>query len=193
MDCGKTGELILRLRKEKNMTQKELADLMNISDKAVSKWERGMGCPDVSLLGVLSEVLGVNIEKLLEGELEENKAVGGNMKKTKFYVCPVCGNVIVSIGNGDCSCCGRRLEAMRKNDKQMKINVENVDGEYFVSMDHEMTKEHYISFVAWLSWDRIFLVKLYPEQTAEARLPKVRNGGKIIAGCIKHGLIEINL
>jgi transcriptional regulator with XRE-family HTH domain len=67
MDCGKVGKLILYLRKEKNMTQKEVADAMKISDKTISKWERGLGCPDVSLLSELSHILGVNIEKIRGG------------------------------------------------------------------------------------------------------------------------------
>ena len=80
MDNTKTGRLIYKLRKEKNMTQRELADMLNVSDKAVSKWERGMGCPDVSLLTEISHVFGIEIKKLLEGELGEKDILGGNMK-----------------------------------------------------------------------------------------------------------------
>lgn len=68
MDCGKIGNLILKQRKEKNMTQKEVADLLNISDKTISKWERGLGCPDVSLLIPLSKILEISIYELLGGE-----------------------------------------------------------------------------------------------------------------------------
>ena len=89
MDCSKVGKLIFGLRKEKGMTQKQLADALNISDKAISKWERGLGCPDVSLLRKLSEVLNINIEKILLGDLEPNNADGGNMKKKKFYSAPI--------------------------------------------------------------------------------------------------------
>lgn len=63
MDCSKVGNLIYTLRTEKGMTQKALANAMNISDRTISKWERGAGCPDVSLLRELSDILGVNIEK----------------------------------------------------------------------------------------------------------------------------------
>lgn len=80
MDCNKVGLLILELRKEKNMTQKEIADAMNISDKTISKWERGLGCPDVSLLSELSHILGVNIEKILQGDLDPNHTDGGRVK-----------------------------------------------------------------------------------------------------------------
>ena len=72
MDCKKIGKLILELRKDKNMTQKQLADLMNISDKTISKWERGLGCPDISLLPDLAQILGVNVDKILEGEINSN-------------------------------------------------------------------------------------------------------------------------
>ena len=110
MDCSKVGNLIYTLRTEKGMTQKALANAMNISDRTISKWERGAGCPDVSLLRELSDILGVNIEKILLGDLEPNKKDGGNMKRIKFYVCPVCGNVISSTGMAEISCCGRKLD-----------------------------------------------------------------------------------
>ncbi len=101
MDCGKVGVLISSLRKEKNMTQRAVANKMNISDKTISKWERGLGCPDVSLLGDLSKILGVNIERILLGDLEQKDTDGGNMKKIKFYVCKSCTNVITGISEAE--------------------------------------------------------------------------------------------
>ncbi|MEG1501145.1 MAG: helix-turn-helix transcriptional regulator, partial [Clostridiales bacterium] len=98
MDCSKIGKLIADLRKGKQMTKKDLADMMNKSDKTISKWERGMGCPDISLLSELSQILGVNIEEILLGEIDINQSVGGNMRKVKFYVCPQCGNLLTSTG-----------------------------------------------------------------------------------------------
>ncbi len=68
MDNTKTGFLIKELRKEKGMTQKELAELLHITDRAVSKWERGLCAPDISLIEPLAEVLGVSIVELIEGE-----------------------------------------------------------------------------------------------------------------------------
>lgn len=85
MDNVKIGQLIYRLRKEKHLTQLQLANQMNISDKAISKWERGSGCPDVSLLPDLSEIFNADLEKLLSGELDINEASGGDMKKMNFY------------------------------------------------------------------------------------------------------------
>ena len=90
MDCKKVGQLILKLRDEKGLTQKQVADSLNISNKTVSKWECGMGCPDVTLWTELSEVLGADILKLLEGELKPNKPDIGKIEKVKFYVCPSC-------------------------------------------------------------------------------------------------------
>jgi transcriptional regulator with XRE-family HTH domain len=189
MDCIKAGKLILSLRKEKNMTQKEIADALNISDKAISKWERGLGYPDVSLLGELSNILGVNIEKLLLGDLKPNLKDTGNLKNIKFYVCPNCGNIIYSTGKPDISCCGRKQEALIANHK---ITIEEIEDDYYITINHEMTKNHYISFVAYVSFDRVQLVKLYPEQNAEIRLPK-RQKGKVYMYCTKHGLwIEEN-
>ena len=77
MNYEKVGSVIYQLRKESAMTQQELADKLFISNKAISKWERGQGCPDVSLLRSLSEIFGVNIEKILAGDLAPNSADGG--------------------------------------------------------------------------------------------------------------------
>lgn len=189
MDCKKVGILIHGLRKEKKLTQKQLADAMNISDKTISKWERGLGCPDVSLLHELSDVLNVNIEKILLGDLDPNNADGGNMKKIKFYVCPTCGNIIFSTGEAELSCCGRKLIPLiaKPSDKDHHLQVETIEDDYYITFLHEMSKEHYINFIAYVACDRIFMVRLYPEQSGEVRFPKLY-GGKLYFGCNQHGL-----
>ena len=189
MDCSKVGGLIYRLRKEQRMTQRQLAEAMHISDKTISKWERGFGCPDVSLLRSLSEILGVNIEKLLLGDLSPNDIDGGNMKKLKFYICPTCGNLLTATGEAEISCCGRKLAPLTPKPAEgaHSLTVETVDDENYITFTHEMTKEHYISFVAYVAYDRVLLVKLYPEQGGEVRMPKL-HGGKLYFGCSRHGL-----
>ncbi|MGI6037399.1 MAG: helix-turn-helix domain-containing protein [Limnochordia bacterium] len=191
MDCGKTGHLIASLRKEKQMTQRQLADLLGVSDKAVSKWERGLGCPDVSLLNQLSQVLGVNIDQILLGELNPNELDGGNMRRIKFYFCPNCQSVTTTTGAGEeFSCCGRKLDPLEPQveDGAHHISLEEIDLEYFVTVDHEMTKEHYLTFAALVAYDRVLLVKLYPEQAPEFRLPLFRRG-KLYLHCNRHGLL----
>lgn len=189
MDCAKVGKLIFDLRKEKKMTQRQLAAFMNISDKTISKWERGLGCPDVTLLHQLSEALEVNIEKILQGELEENQPDGGNMKKTKFYLCPHCGNVVTATGEAEVSCCGRKIapNIPKPSDETHCLQVAEMDGEYYITFSHEMKKGHYLSFIAYVSYDKIHFVKLYPEQGNELRFPRMR-GGKFYFGCSQHGL-----
>jgi len=189
MDCIKVGKLIFELRKEKGMTQKQLADMMNISDKTISKWERGLGCPDVSLLNELSKVLSVNIEKILLGDLEFNDLDGGNMNRIKFYVCQNCGNILTATGETEVSCCGRKLEPLiaKSADENHKLNVEQIEYDYYVTFEHEMSKKHFISFVAYVNCDRILLIKLYPEQGGEVRFP-IMQGGKIYFYCNQHGL-----
>jgi Predicted transcriptional regulators len=189
MDCTKVGRLIFDLRKEKGLTQKQLADAMNISHKTISKWERGLGCPDVSLLHELSEVLSVNIEKILLGDLDPNNTDGGNMKKIQFYTCPTCGNIMTSTGDAEISCCGRKLTALiaKPSDEEHNVNIEMIEDDYYITFSHEMIKTHYINFIAYVSCDRILFVKLYPEQSGEVRFPKMR-GGKLYFGCNQHGL-----
>ena len=72
MDNEKFGNFIKELRKEKNLTQKQLADKINITDKAVSKWERGLSFPDITMLNILSKELEVSVEELLNGERFRN-------------------------------------------------------------------------------------------------------------------------
>ncbi len=189
MDCDKIGKLICDLRKEKRMTQKQIADLMNISDKTISKWERGLGCPDVSLLPELSQILGVNIEEILLGKIELNEVNGGNMKKLKFYVCPQCNNLLTATGDAHISCCGKRIEplAADKAAEQHLLSIEPMEDELYVSSAHEMKKEHHISFVAYVTGDRVFLVRQYPEWNMQFRFHKFGHG-KIYFHCTKHGL-----
>ena len=189
MDCKKIGKLILELRKDKNMTQKQLADLMNISDKTISKWERGLGCPDISLLPDLAQILGVNVDKILEGEINSNELAGGNMNKIKFYVCPQCNNLVTSTGEIDISCCGKKIEALSasKADDNHKLNIEPVEDELYVTSNHDMKKDHYISFVAYVKGDRVLIVKQYPEWNLQVRFRK-QGHGKLYFYCVNHGL-----
>ena len=178
MDTSKVGELIYKLRKEKGFTQKELADQMNISDRTISKWERGYGCPDVTLLSSLSTLLGVNIENILEGEILSNEFIGGNMKKSKYFVCPSCNNIVLATGDITISCCGRKLEALeaKKANEDEKLTIEDMDNERSISSDHPMTKDHYISFIAFATGDQVQIIKQYPEWSFQTRLPKRKHG-----------------
>lgn len=190
MDCVKIGKLIASLRKEKNLTQRNIADALGIQNKTVSKWECGLGCPDLSLWPELSAILGVDMKQMMEGEITSNKPDIGNIDKVRFYVCPSCGNILVSTGSASIFCCGRKLERVLPVDSSTapKITVEEIDTDYFVTIDHPMTKEHYLSFAAYVKSDRIFLNRLYPEQSPTCRFPTI-SGGKFYVYCIKHGLM----
>ena len=189
MDQEKVGGIIKTLRKDKGMTQLELALCLNVTDRAVSKWERGLGCPDISLLTRLSEIFSVDIGSIIDGDMEENDKRSGNMKKTKFYVCPICGNIITATENTNVSCCGRKLERLeeKKNlDEEMKI--ERVDGtELYISSSHPMTKDDYISFFSYVTSDSLLLKKLYPEWGVDIRFPWLGHG-KIMWYSEKEGL-----
>ena len=189
MDQEKVGIVIKTLRKEKGMTQFQLSQMLNVTDRAVSKWERGQGCPDISLLSKISEIFSVDIRSILVGDMEENEKRSGNMKKTKFYVCPSCGNLITAFENTNISCCGRKLEALEENkSKDDEIEVERVDGtELYISSSHPMTKENYISFVSYVTSDSLLLKKLYPEWEVSLRLPWLGHG-KIVWYSEKEGL-----
>lgn len=191
MDCIKIGNLIARLRKERNMTQKNVADALNISNKTVSKWECGMGCPDLSLWSDLSDLLGADLKILLEGELFPNLPDQGNIKKIKFHVCPACGNILTATSTATISCCGRTLNPLTAKVREgHELNVQRLDNELYVTFTHEMKKSHYIVFVAYVVEDKVILTRLYPEQAGEFRLPDLRRKGKLYAYCNVHGLWE---
>ncbi len=191
MDNVKIGMLIKKLRLKKGLTQAKLAEELCISDKAVSKWERGWALPDVSLFPQIAKILDVDISALLSGYVDENESSGGNMKKTKFYVCPECGNVITALEGGSVSCCSRKLEEleMRKALDDEKLRVSKVDDELFIESDHEMSKENYISFVALLSGEALFMRKLYPEWNLQIRIPLFTRHGILLWYSAKDGLL----
>lgn len=190
MNQVKTGEIIRRLRTQMNITQKELAKRINVSDKAVSKWERGNGFPDISLLSGLADIFGTDISVLISGELEKNEKDKNDMKKLKFYVCRECGNIITSTSDATITCCGSKLSASepKEADESDMLKVEVIGGEWFVSSDHEMTKEHYISFVAYVNGNMAILCKQYPEWNLQLTLPLYRSG-RLVWYCTKCGLL----
>jgi len=184
MQTINVGNIIRELRIERGMTQKQLADKMNISDKTVSKWERGLGCPDVSLLTELSDLLDVDIGKLLSGDLAPNDFVGGNMKKTNYYVCPMCHNISLCTGEADVSCCGRKIDQqqMQKAEENEMLSVEVIEDDWYITVAHPMNKEHYISFVAFATGDRVQIINIpngicslgYPKEVMECLFGSVQ-------------------
>ena len=189
MDNYVTGAAIRSLREIKGMTQEELAARIHVSAKAVSKWETGKGFPDVSLLEPLATALGLSVIELLSGCTVRNRNLSANMLRSRLYVCPVCGNIIRAAGEAVISCCGITLPPLEAEDadKEHRILTEVVEDEYFVSVDHPMTKEHYISFLLAVSDQGTQFVRLYPEGNAEARF-KISRVKKLLVYCNKDGL-----
>jgi transcriptional regulator with XRE-family HTH domain len=192
MDCGQTGKLILTLRKERGLTQHQVAEALGVSEQAVSKWERGLGCPDIELLHALAGFFGVRAERLLAGDLDPNDTDGGNMKRLKLYVCPECGNLLTATGAGELSCCGRKLEPLLPHpmDEAHRVTTEPVEDEWYLTFSHPMEKRHFIRFIAYVGSDRVLLVRLYPEQGGELRMPQM-HGGRLYLCCSQDGLFEI--
>lgn len=186
-----TGSTIKKLREKQGMTQLQLAERLCVSDKAVSKWETGKGLPDISLLEALANTLRVSLPELLSGEQIININRSANLLKSNLYVCPICGNAFHSTGSAMISCCGVTLPPLEAEqaDDEHQIQCEKVEDEYFVSMRHSMTKEHYISFVAYCTGERFELVKLYPESDIEIRFFGRRHG-VLYWYCNHHGLFK---
>lgn len=191
MDNYVTGQAIKTLREKKGITQSQLADILGISSKAVSKWETAKGLPDITLIEPLAKALSVSVMELISGDTVVNKNISSNILRSKFYVCPICNNIISSVGNAVISCCGITLPPLEAEeiDQNHQLTIEKVEDEHFVTVKHSMTKEHYISFIAYLTSDRVQFVKLYPEGNAETRL-NFRGGGYLYIYCNKHGLMK---
>lgn len=194
MNTYVTGPTIRQLREGRNLTQAELAEQIGVSSKTVSKWETSKGLPDISLLLPLAQALGISLIELMNGEPITNRNVSGNMLRCKFYVCPICGNVIHSTGNTVVSCCGVTLPALEPEeaDDGHPVTLENVEDEQFVTVLHPMTKQHFISFLAFVTSDRIQLIKLYPEGNAQTRF-QLRGMGYLYYYCNRHGLYRRKL
>ena len=189
MDNEKVGQLIRELRKERYMTQAQLAEQLHVSDKTVSKWETGKGGPELSLLTEISKIFEIDLQNLLSGELNQNQLRSINLRKVKLYICPNCGNVVTATSEAAVSCCGRKLKEATptKASQDEKLMVELVENDFFVTSQHEMTKEHYISFVALLTADAIIMRKQYPEWDLSVRIPRIAHG-RLLWYCSRHGL-----
>ncbi len=189
MENSRVGSIIRTLRQELRMTQRELADKMNLSDKTISKWERGLGLPDISLIPELSKILGIDIMNLLAGDMTPNDFAGGNMKNTKYFVCPTCQNITLCTGEAEVSCCGKKLAAqtLKKAEEGERLTVQLLEDDWYITSEHPMDKEHYISFVALASGDRLQIIKQYPEWYLNVRIPK-RERGMLIWYSTDYGL-----
>lgn len=189
-----TGTVIKELREKCKLTQAELATKLNVSDKTISKWETAKGYPDISLLEPIAKIFGISITELISGNAVSNVNVSANVMRSKFYVCPVCGNIIHSMGEAVIHCHGVLLTPCQaeETDENHKIFIERVEDEYYVRVEHDMKKEHYISFIAGLSTDKIQMIKLYPEGNAEARI-KINGVKKILFYCNRDGLFSIDV
>lgn len=193
MDAYVTGQTIKNLREKKGLTQAELADKLGVSAKAVSKWETAKGLPDITLIETIANVLSVSVMELMTGNAVINKNISSNILRSKFYVCPLCGNIIRTVGDAVISCCGITLPPLEAEDAddEHNITIEKVEDEHFITIHHDMTKEHFISFVAHLTSDRVQFVKFYPEGNAETRLSL--RGGWLYFYCNKHGLMKMKV
>ena len=191
MNTYVTGTTIKQLRESRHMTQAALAQELGVSSKTISKWETAKGLPDISLLQPLAQALGISVIELMNGEHITNQNLSANMLRCNFYVCPICGNVIHSTGNAVVSCCGVTLPPLEAEepDPDHAITLEQVEDEHFITIRHPMTKTHFISFVAFVTSDRLQMVKLYPEGNAETRL-QLRGMGQLYWYCNQHGLFK---
>jgi len=191
MDHYVTGTTIKQLRESKKMTQAELAEKIDVSPKTVSKWETAKGLPDISLLSALAAALDVSVMELMSGNTVSNRNVSANMLRSKFYVCPVCGNIIHTMGEAVISCCGVSLPPLEAEDTDdaHSLHMEAVEDDQYITIDHPMTKQHYISFLAYVTLDTFRLVKLYPEGSASSRF-HFRGRGYLYLYCNRHGLMK---
>ena len=194
MNIYVTGAAIKQLRENRKLTQSELAEKIGVSSKTVSKWETAKGLPDISLLQPLAQALGISVIELMNGEQILNNNISANMLRSKFYVCPICGNAIHALGDTLISCCGITLPALEAEEAEddHAVTIENVEDEHYITIRHPMTKQHFISFMAYVTTDRLQMVKLYPEGDAQTRF-QLRGTGYLYYCCNRHGLFRKKL
>ena len=191
MNTYVTGTTVKQLREARKLTQAELAEKIGVSSKTVSKWETGKGLPDISLLQPLAQALGISVIELMNGQPITNRNTSANLLRSKFYVCPLCGNLLHSTGSAVISCCGITLPPLEAEeaDDSHALTIEQVEDEHFLTIHHPMTKTHFISFLAFVTTDRIQMVKFYPEGNPETRL-QLRGMGYLYYYCNRHGLFK---
>ena len=191
MNTYVTGGAIRQLREGRGMTQAELGAQIGVSSKTVSKWETAKGLPDITLLQPLAQALGVSVIELMNGQPIANRNVSANLLRGKFYVCPLCGNILQATGSALVSCCGVTLPPLEAEeaDEDHALTIENVEDEHFITVHHPMTKAHFISFAAFVTCDRVQLVKFYPEGDAQTRM-QLRGRGYLYWYCNRHGLFR---
>lgn len=189
-----TGAVIRQLREKNRMTQLQLADILGVSDKTISKWETGKGYPDITLLEPIAAAFRVSVTELISGTTIRNANVSSNMMRSRFYVCPVCGNIIHSMGEAVINCHGVQLTPLDEEeaDDRHMIFVERIEDEYYVHIEHSMSKKHFISFIAAEASGHIQLLKLYPEWNAEGRF-KINGVEKILFYCNRDGLFSVKI
>lgn len=189
-----TGAMIRRLREEKGLTQEELAARLHVTGKAVSKWETGQGLPDITLLEPIAKALDISMIELFSGENVINRNRASNLLRSVLYVCPVCGNGILSLGQAVVSCCGITLPPQQPEepDGEHPIHVAFSDGEYYVTVEHPMEKEHFITCIAAVSDHAFQFVKTFPESSAEARF-RTERVKWIYAYCNRHGMFRVDV
>ena len=191
MNTYVTGATIKALREARKLTQAELAETVGVSSKTISKWETAKGLPDITMLQPLAQALGISVIELMNGEHITTRNISANLLRGKFYVCPICGNILHSTGSALLSCCGITLPPLEAEeaDESHAITIENVEDEQFLTIRPPMTKEHFISFAAFVTCDRVQLVKFYPEGEAQTRM-QLRGMGMLYWYCNRHGLFR---
>ena len=184
-----TATVIRTLREKQNLTQRELAERLQVSDKTISKWETGRGLPDLALLEPLAQSLRTSVTELLSGNCVHNQNGAANLLRGKFYVCQAWGNVIYATGEGVFHCCGIPLhpQAAKPENDAHTLHVERVETEFYVAAKHPMEKTHFLSFFAVVTTEQVQLLKLYPEQPPEGRL-QLCGHGILYAYCNRHDL-----
>lgn len=189
-----SADTIRMLRDRRGITQRALADRVGVTDKAVSKWETGRGLPDASLVEPLAAALGVSVAELFSGEVRVNGNRSGNVLRSSFSVCPVCGNVIYSLGAASLSCCGVALPPLEAEEPDLEgphaPAFARSEDDWLISIDHPMEKDHFISFVSLVTMDGMVLRKLYPEQPPRVRIPALGSGFLYVC-CNRHGLFRV--
>ena len=100
------------------------------------------------------------------------------MKKSNYFVCDLCNNIVLATGDMSISCCGRKLDRLeaKKATAENQLLITEIDNEWFISSEQPMPKNHYISFIAFATGDQVRIMKQYPEWNLQTRIPKVKHG-----------------
>ena len=185
-----SGQMILKMREQKGLSRAELASELGVYESAVTSWEQGNSYPDAMLIEPLARLFGENPEELWPGFMSFAPETSSLLGELAFFVCPLCGNIVVGAKDSYVECCGLVLKPCEYEQPNAKHNItlERIgEGNHRVTVNHGMSQAHYISCVIGVGASSYQMVRFDHEGAPQAILT-IPDLKVVYFYCNKHGM-----